>query len=122
MATRQPEADGLIARGLVTPESIGSRANFSRARSVFDTGLKISMAALYVMDAPDVAYVRLVETSQHTNDSIDRVPATMHVTLVWRPEIAVVPGSSWRIHHLGEPMDPGLVPRTPPGTDPRRLT
>lgn len=121
LAMQQPETDALIAEGLVTPES-ASCGDFSRARSVFDSGLKISMTALYGLDAPDVAYVRLVETGRHTNDSIDRVPATMHVTLVWRPEIAVVPGSCWRIHHLGEPIDPGLVPRTAPGTDPRRLT
>lgn len=122
LAMPQPASDALLAEALVTPESLGSWGDFSRARSVFDTGLKISMTALYGLDAPDVAYVRLVETDSDTNDSIDRVPATMHVTVVWRPEIAVVPSSCWRIHHLGEPIDPGLVPRAAPGTDPRTLT
>lgn len=118
LTMEQPGADALLAAAFVTPESIGSWGDFSRARSIFDTGLRISMTALHAIDAPDVAYVRLVETDQHTNDSIDQVPATMHVTLVWRPEIAVVPGG-WRIHHLGEPVEPSLVPRTAPGFDPR---
>ena len=61
----------------------------------------------------------VVETGQHTNDNIEEVPATMHVTLVWRPEVAIVPGSSWRIHHLGDAIEPDLLPRTAAGTDPR---
>lgn len=83
------------------------------------SGLKISTTALFGIGAPDVAYVRLVETDAYLNDDIDAVPATMHVTLVWRPVIAVVPISSWRIHHLGEAIEPTLVPRTAAGFDPR---
>lgn len=43
--------------------------------------------------------------------NIDAVPATMHLTLVWSPEIAVAPIGSWRIHGLGETIEPTLVPR-----------
>jgi len=63
--------------------------------------------------------VRLVETDEHSVTSAADVPATAHVTLVWRPEIAVVPGSGWRIHYIGEPVPFTGVPRTAIGTDPR---
>jgi hypothetical protein len=113
------DGNHLLARAFVTPESVESWGDFSRARAVFTSGLRISTTALYGIGAADVAYVRLVETDEHLNDDIDAVPATMHVTLAWRPEIAVVPNSSWRIHHLGEPIQPSLVPRTAVGFDPR---
>jgi hypothetical protein len=77
------------------------------------------MTALYATGAPDVAYVRLVETDWHLTDDVSEVPASVHVTLVWRPEIAVVPDSAWRIHYLGEQIHPELVPRTSHGFDPR---
>ncbi len=115
----QPDGNKLLGGAFVTPESLDSWGDFSRARAVFTTGLKISTTALYGIGAPDVAYVRLVETDEHLTRDIDSVPATMHVTLVWRPEIAVVPNSSWRIHHLGEAVEPTLVPRTRAGFDPR---
>lgn len=117
----EPEFDARIAAAFVTPESRNYWGDFSRARALFSTGLKISMTALYAVGAPDVAYVRLVETDEHTNDDISKVAATAHATLVWRPEIAVVPGSSWRIHQLGDQVDPDLVPRTARGFDPRTL-
>lgn len=108
-----------ILAAFVTPESLTSWGNFDHARDIFESGLKISTTALYGLDAPDVSYVRLVETCDHTNESIRDVPATMHATLVWRPEITIVPISSWRIHLLGEPVEPSHVPRTAPGFDPR---
>lgn len=112
--------DIAILRGaFVTPESVSYWDDFAKARRVFATGLKISMTPLYAKDAPDVCYVRLVETDQHTNSDLTQVPATLHITLVWRPEIAVVPNSSWRIHHLGDPVEPGSVPRTATDVDPR---
>ena len=89
------------------------------SRTLFESGLKISMSPLYGSDAPDVAYVRLVETDEHSVTNTADVPATAHVTLVWRPEIAILPGSSWRIHHIGEPVPITEVPRTAIGTDPR---
>lgn len=115
----QANANELLGGAFVTPESLGTWEDFSRARSVFSSGLKIGTTALFGIGAPDVAYVRLVETDAHLNDDINAVPATMHVTLVWRPEIAVVPISSWRIHHLGVAIEPTLVPRTAAGFDPR---
>lgn len=80
------------------------------------------MTPSWASDAPDVAYVRLVETDQHVIDDAADVPATAHVTLVWRPEIAIVPGSSWRIHHIGDRVAPDHLPRTAVGIDPRELT
>lgn len=121
LATMKPEDSAGLAGAFVTPESITSWGDFSRARAIFASGLKISTTALYGIGAPDVAYVRLVETSQHLNHDIDAVPATMHVTLVWRPEISVVPDSGWRIHDIGEMVNPALVPRTALGLDPRAL-
>ncbi len=104
-----------------TPESAASWGDLSRPRAALTSGLKIGMTPLYAIGAPDVAYVRLVETSDHFNPSVNDVPATLHATLVWRPEIQVMPNWSWRIHALGDPMEPMLVPRTAIGTDPRRL-
>lgn len=101
----------------VTPESRSFWGDFGRARAVFASGLRISMTALYGRDAPDVAYVRLVETTDHTTSDIAEVPATMYATLVWRPEIAVVPNSGWRMHQLGEAVEPSRVHRTNPGFD-----
>lgn len=111
----------VLSEGFVTPESIDVWGDFSRAQALFGTGLRISMTPLWARDAPDVAYVRLVETDEHFAKSMTDAPATAHVTLVWRPEIAVVPGTSWRLHHIGEPVPPDQVPRTAIGTDPRKL-
>jgi hypothetical protein len=115
----EADANAVLAGAFVTPESVDLWGDFERARAIFGSGLKISMTALYGIGAPDVSYVRLVETAEHLNRQIDAVPATVHVTLVWRPEISVVPDSSWRIHHVGEAIEPSLVPRTAPGFDPR---
>lgn len=117
----QQNAPGELLAAFVTPESLPSWGDFAPARAIFDCGLKISTTALYGIDAPDVAYVRLVETSRHMNDDINQVPATIHTALVWRPESAVVPNSSWRIQHLGEPVEPDRVPRTAPGFDARTV-
>jgi hypothetical protein len=121
LARVEPEESSWLTEAFVTPESITSWGDFSRARTIFAVGLKISTTARYGIGAPDVAYVRLVETSQHLNHDVDAVPATIHVTLVWRPEIAVVPNSSWRVHAVGEMVDPAVVPRTAMGFDPRSL-
>lgn len=115
----EPEGDAQLRAAFVTPESMNSWGDFSRERALFHSGVKISMTAIYAIDAPDVAYVRLVETDQHTTTDLPQLPARAHVTLVWRPEIAIVPGSSWRIHHVGDRIQPDGVPRTVPGLDPR---
>lgn len=70
------ERNRLLAAAFVTPESVDSWGDFFRARAAF-AELKISMTALYVTVAPDVAYIRLVETDQHINPRIEQVPATM---------------------------------------------
>lgn len=110
-----------LAAVAVTPESVESWGDFSRARSLFRSGLKISTTPLYGIDAPDVSYVRLVETDEHLNYDVDAVPATAHVTLVWRPEIREHPSSAWRIHHIGEAISVESVPRTAVGFDPREV-
>lgn len=110
---------GMLAAALVTPESAEQWGDFTRARALFASGLKISMTPVWATGAPDVAYVRLVETDQHVVDDAGGVPATVHVTLVWRPEIAVVPGSRWRVHHIGDRVDLDLFPRAADGFRPR---
>jgi hypothetical protein len=111
----------VLGEGFVTPESVEAWGDFSRAQALFNTGLRISTTPWWGRDAPDVAYVRLVETDAHFAPQAAGIPATAHVTLVWRPEIAVVPGTSWRLHHIGDPIHPDQVPRTAIGTDPRKL-
>lgn len=101
-----------IAEACVTPESLESWGDLSRARAIFDLGLKISMTPLYIKGAPDVAYIRLVETDRHASSALSTTPATAHFSLVWRPEIAVIPGTSWRAHHLGDPVGLTLLPRS----------
>ncbi|MCK2025087.1 hypothetical protein KZC56_02155 [Microbacterium sp. SSW1-47] len=111
-----------IARaGFVTPESVDDWGDFTRAREIANSNLKVSLHALWAVDAPDVAYVRLVDTPAWIASDLRRVPAAAHATLVWRPEIAVVPGSAWRLHALGDAVPPWLVPRTAHGFDPRKM-
>lgn len=111
-----------IARGgFVTPESANEWGDFTGARAIANSQLKVSMTALWGIDAPDVAYVRLVDTDAWTSPDLRQVPAASIATLVWRPEIAVVPGSSWRVHALGDPVPPTDLPRTAAGFDPRKL-
>lgn len=113
--------NALLAQAFVTPESVETWGDFSRAEALFASGLKISMTGLFPSDdVRDVAYVRLVETTDHHSPSLANVPATAHATLVWRPELAGIPGSSWRIHHLGLPVAPDLLPRTAHGVDPSK--
>lgn len=121
LAVEPNEGNALLRLGFVTPESVPWWGDFSGARMLLGAGLKISMSALYAADAPDVAYVRLVETDRHRSSGTVRLAATAHATLVWRPELAAVPDTSWRIHRLGQPVDPMVVPRSTPGFDPRTL-
>lgn len=117
------ERNALLAQAFVTPESIEAWGDFSRAEALFASGLKISMTAFFPSEAVhDVAYVRLVETSEHCSPRLADVPATVHATLVWRPELVGPPKSSWRIHHLGEPVVPEFLPRTAPAADPSATT
>jgi len=111
----------VLKQAFVTPESVETWGDFSRARAIFDSGLRISMSAWYARGAPDVAYVRLVETDQHFSPIVDEVPASVHVTLVWRPELSADPTLSWRIHSLGNAVEPQAVPRSALGVDPRQL-
>ncbi|WP_158375158.1 hypothetical protein [Cellulosimicrobium cellulans] len=110
-----------LTQALVTPESVPQWGTFARATALFGSGLRMSLTALYALDAPDVAYVRLVETAAHQSPSVVDVPATAHVTLVWRRDIAIVPRTGWRVHHVGEPIAPNFVPRSAPGVDPHSL-
>ena len=113
--------DGLeiLRQAFVTPGSVEAWGEFSEARSAL-SGLRISTTPLWGIDAPDVAYVRLVDTDEWIAADLTN-PATHIVTLVWRPEIAVVPGSAWRVHGVGDPIPPDRVPRSAHGFDPRKL-
>lgn len=117
------ESTEAIARGgFVTPESVDAWGDFTAAREIASSSLKISMTALWGIGAPDVAYVRLVDTDEWRATDMRAVPAAAIVTLVWRPKIAIIPGMSWRIHSVGVPLHPDEVPRTAAGIDPRRLS
>ncbi|WP_149205023.1 hypothetical protein [Actinotalea subterranea] len=122
LATEPSELrNAFLAQAFVTPESVEAWGDFSRAEALFASGLRISMTAFFPSDdVRDVAYVRLVETTEHRSPSLADVPATAHATLVWRPELVGMPESSWRIHHLGFPVAPDLLPRTAPGVDPSK--
>lgn len=119
---RFDETTDAIARGgFVTPESEDTWGDFSAARDTANSTLKISMTALWGIEAPDVAYVRLVDTDAWSSSDLRTIPVAAYATLVWRPEIAIVPGSSWRLHAIGDPVPPSDVPRTAAGFDPRKL-
>lgn len=115
-----PTAIEVLRKGFVTPESADEWGDFSAARNAM-RGLRISMKLLVAEEAPDVAYVRVVDTPFSTNPDMRRVPASFHATLVWRPEIAATQGTSWRVHGLGAPIAPELLPRTAQGFDPTTL-
>ncbi|WP_029267401.1 MULTISPECIES: hypothetical protein [unclassified Microbacterium] len=114
-------AEAIARGGFITPESEAEWGDFTRAREIANSDVKVSTTALWAADAPDVAYVRLVNTDRWISPDLRDIPAAMHATLVWRPEIAIIPNSAWRLHAIGEPLPPWLVPRTSPGFDPRKL-
>lgn len=114
-----PAANQIITEGFVTPESAVSWGDYSAARGWAKSESKISTTPLYGRGAHDVAYVRLVITDKWIAPNLD-TPAHLIATLVWRPEIAIVPEVGWRIHQLGYPVDPMSLPRTAIGFDPRR--
>lgn len=109
---------------MVTPESEDQwGGEFQVLRDFLEQPHRISTTPLYGIDAPDVAYVRFVKDSgPWIVEDLDSVEAVAHATLVWRPELpAVVEGGAWRIHALGDPIDPQYVARSAEGTDPRQL-
>jgi hypothetical protein len=114
-----PAANRIITEGFVTPESAEFWGDYSTAREWATGESKISTTPLYGRGAPDVAYVRLVFTDEWIAPDLD-TPAHLIATLVWRPEIAMVPEVGWRIHQLGDPVEPTSLPRTDIGFDPRR--
>lgn len=119
LQSSEPFAVDLLQRGFITPESVDAWGDFSDTRTAM-RGLRVGMSLLLAEGATDVAYVRIVDTPFSTVD-MRAVPARFHATLVWRPEIAVSPGLSWRIHGIGSPIEPDRLPRTAVGFDPRKL-
>lgn len=116
----EPSALELLRRGFVTPESVDAWGDFSAARQAV-RGLRISMKLLWAEGAPDVSYVRFVDRPAAIVADMRQVPAALHATVVWRPELTVTPGLSWRIHGLGAPIAPASLPRTAEGFDPHKL-
>lgn len=108
----------LLTEGFVTPESAEAWGDYSAARGWAKSASKISTTAHYGRGATDVAYVRLVFTDEWIAPNND-TPEHAVVTLVWRPDIEVLPGLGWRIHAVGEALDPQTLPRTAIGFDPR---
>lgn len=115
-----PFALDLLRQGFVTPESVEAWGDFSEALNAL-RGLRISMKLLLAEGAPDVAYVRIVDTPFSTHPDMREVPAVYYATLVWRPEIAATSTSSWRVHGIGEAIPPERLPRTAQGFDPSTL-
>ncbi|OZD47356.1 hypothetical protein CH252_20965 [Rhodococcus sp. 06-1477-1B] len=122
LGLQQPLTDEIrfqLRTAFVTPESAAGWDDFFQVQDIAQSDLKISMTPLYGKGAPDVAYVRLVATDKWVSrmeDETDRI----YATLVWRPDLPeIVPQTAWRIHHIGEPIDPADLPRTAPGIDPR---
>ena len=108
----------LPTEGFVTPESAGAWGDYTAARDWAKSASKVSTTAHYGKGATDVAYVRPVFTDEWIAPN-DDAPEHAVVTLVRRPEIDVLPGVGWRIHGVGEALDPKTLPRTAVGFDPR---
>lgn len=108
----------VLAEAFVTPEFVPDWGDFSQALSIFETALTIDPTARYRPDAPDVVYVALIKTNRRPTPDTPASLITAHVTLVWRPEIAAVSGSRWRVHHIGEPITPENAPRSAPHLGP----
>ncbi len=122
LGLQQPLTDEIrfqLRTAFVTPESADNWGDFAEAQLIAESDLKISMNPLYGKDAPDVAYVRLVATDKWVSRMKDE-PHRTYVTLIWRPDLPeIVPQTAWRIHAIGEPLDPSTLPRTAQGIDPR---
>ncbi|MEV7632000.1 hypothetical protein AB0N64_06290 [Microbacterium sp. NPDC089318] len=120
--TAMTDPDASVIEGarlaLVTPESIDEWGDFAEALDFATGPLKISSYLELADRAPDVAYVRLVST-ENAYDDASTLVATW-ASLVWRPEIQMIPESAWRIHSLAR-VDPQNMPRTAHGFDPRTL-
>jgi len=119
LTLEHPMANLFLTEGFVTPESSQSWGDYSIARAWARSDLRTSTTPFYGIGCPDVAWVRIVATDEWISADTE-TPEEMCATLVWRPEIAMVPGLCWRIHHLGNAVDPTTVPRTAIGVDPRR--
>lgn len=104
------EADAATLAELVTPECLEDWGDFRVARSFFlDQAISISTRSLRHRGASDVAYVKLVPDDGKYISATARQDAIAWATLVWRPEYG-----GWRIHSIGQPAPPHLLPRTAP--------
>ena len=92
----------------VTPEARADWGDFSDGKRFFlDLAIAISTRALRPKEANDVAYVKLVSDTGAYLAEQPRQDVIAYVTFVWRPELR-----EWRIHSIGQPAPPHLLPRT----------
>lgn len=117
-----PEAPAALAT-LVTPESMADWGDFSSARGFASSTIRISLAARYDEDAPDVAYVKFApDEGAWISPKLDESNAIAWATLIWRPEISQWgPLACWRIHRIGPWVPASDLPRSVPGYDPNIL-
>lgn len=101
----------------VTPESLSQWSDFGTVRNFVrdDIGVAIGSNALRAVGAPDVTFVKLVPDDEDEPQfhPVPRQDVRAWVTLVWRPELG-----GWRLHAIGEQLDPNTLPRTSPGDAP----
>lgn len=95
----------------VTPEARADWGDFTDGkRFFFDQAIAISTRALRPKEANDVAYVKLVPDNGAYLVKQPRQDVIAYVTFVWRPELY-----GWRIHSIGQPAPPDMLPRTDTG-------
>jgi len=110
---RQVEA----LQSLVTPESLESWGDFSGAAAFLAAVHEPALGTTPkpAEGAPDVAYMKVL--TGKPNVEIVTVPTHVlmvaFVTLVWRPELG-----QWRVHSIGDSVQPEDLPRTSPGVAP----
>ncbi|MBM3715154.1 MAG: hypothetical protein FJW64_05345 [Actinobacteria bacterium] len=100
--------DTLRLTYLVTPESLHQWGDFRAGASFFmDQAISMSTVALRPRGAEDVAYIKIVPDDGSYLSSTPRQDPIAYATLIWRPEIG-----GWKIHRIGEPVNPAQLPRT----------
>lgn len=103
-----------LLASMVTPEVRADWGDFSSAAEFFRQGVGLGLNLRYVEGVRDVVYVKLIkDINVATVVRSEDVAPLAYVTLVWRSEL-----QGWRIHRIGEPAEPNVLPRTSPGEAP----
>jgi hypothetical protein len=97
-------------RSMVSPESLDSWGDFSRAAMKIEgiPNLGFVDGTFGFEGAPDVIYIGVLANVTKTRWQPPQVPPVVAmVNIIWRPELG-----KWVVHEIGGPAHPDQLPRT----------